>query len=47
MKKLQLERRSKPVAALSVNGRRLNKHRMLLVIYQMRLMKGRNGTLER
>jgi hypothetical protein len=45
---LLLERRSKPVDGLSVNERRLNKRRMLLVIYQMRLMKkGRNDTLER
>jgi hypothetical protein len=47
-KKQQLERRSNSVCALSMNGRRLNKHRMPLVIYRMRLMmKGRNGILER
>jgi hypothetical protein len=47
-KKLLLERRSKPVDPMNVNEQRHNKHRMLLVIYQMRLtMKGRNDILER
>ena len=32
-KKLLLERRSSSVDGLNVNGRRLDKHRMLLVIY--------------
>jgi hypothetical protein len=47
-KKLLHERRSKLVDGLSVNGQRHNKCRMLLVIYEMRLMmKGRNDMLER
>ena len=46
-KKKLLKRRSKSINTLSVNRQRHNKHRTLLVIYQMRLMmKGRNDTLE-
>ena len=47
-KKQLLERKSKPVNALNVNGRGHNNYGILLVIYQMRLkVKGRNNMLDR
>jgi hypothetical protein len=46
-KKPLLEKRSNSVNGPSVNVQKLNKLKMLLVTYQMRMMmKGRNDTLE-
>ena len=47
-KKPLLERKRKLVDAPNVSGRRLNKHRMPLEIYRMRLMEiEKNDPLER